>query len=1735
MADRYWVGGSGDWYDTNRWAATSGGTPGASVPTFSDNVFIDGNSDTGADIVISQTWVAETNDFTITGVGYNVIFSVTQSYEFQYTALTTRGNVYWTENVSWGSFANRNFYVDFQAPASTSKTVEITSSISGTWFVAFTSGAGATLDLDVTGWDTRQRSGVVFQGAGTINLNASVIRGSSVSFANGTTINAGTSTTGIINGDGNIIYSYTINPTCNFNPDTATTQVSSSAIRTRLNLNGKSIYNFLYDGNTNSANFGLGYYVEIQTAAVVLNNFTVDCATNSKFILQSNNLTIGGTFSVINTAPQSRYCLWLPSTSVLAWPLTLNGSTNLTDWWMAGVYVRGSAAPVSGTRLGNLGRNRNIDFGAPRTVYRIGTGSWNDNQWSDTSGGTPNVNFIPLPQDTAVYDESTTAGTQNINGTYVSGIDASTRTTALTLTFSTTTYYGGITLGSGITPAGSGTITFASDDVLEIDSAGKTLPVNLTINSFGGGISLLSALNIAANTITVTNGSFDTQNYNVTAAALSSNNSNVRSITLGSSTVTLSGASPIVFTTVTNFTFDAGTSTIACASGTFSSANQTFYDVSFTATTTAGATISGGTNTFNNLSITTPSSAGSKSIVLANDITVNGTFSNSASAGNRRVWIQSNSSGTVRTITANAVSFTDVDFRDITLAGSAAGAAPTRAGDYGNNSGIVFPAPKTVYWNLYSTIVISWYSDAWATTSSGTPNTDNFPLPQDTATFTNQTASQTIAIGGGHFGNIDTSARTNALWLQAGAGASTTFFYGDWNLNANTRIEPQGTAYLNIVGVKNQTITQNGANIYSADEKLTINKPSGTVSLGGALTIGIVLTLTSGTFDAVTYNVTASGYSGGVAGTLKMGSGLWTLSGTGTVWSQGGTLLKGTADILLSNNSTTARTFAGGGLSYNKVTIGGTTSTSTTTITGNNQFKELDSTKTVAHTIALGTTVQTFGKWSVTGTSGNVVTLTGTGTSHIIAGDATSGIDYLAMGSIGFAATSPGEFYAGVNSTGTAAEPVFRTAPPAARTLYWVGGTGDWSDTARWSLSSGGAGGEAVPRSMDDVVFDSSSNATGYTATVTQITGGNRLKSLTISGPATGNLTLAGTVELIIHDDITLPATGLTRTYTGTITLSSSQTGRTFTSNGVVLAAPLTVNGVGCEWTLADALNIGTGGSGNERSLTVTNGSFDTGNYNFTGGLLASANNNKRSIIFGSSTVTLSRNFGQINFGTTENNRADLTFNAGTSTINVLGTVLSFSSTINGNNQTFYNFSISEDGDVFLNGNNTFNNFTLERVSGRPAAILILSGNQTVNGTFTAADTNALTRPFISSDVLGTTRTITAATFSADDCNFRDITLAGVAAGTAPIRANDLGGNSGITFPAPKTVYRVGTGTSWAASSSWALTSGGSGSDDNFPLAQDTAIINDDTALTGTLSLSGNLPAVDCSTRTTGITLNFGSTSSWYGSLTLSSAITVTATGTQTFASRSRTMTLTSAGKTLTFPITVNAVGGTFELGDAMTMSNAITHTQGTLNANNYNLTTTTFASNNSNTRTLAVGSGTWTISGSGTSAWTAATSTGLTVTGTGVIKLTSASTKTFVGGGVAYTNITLDHGGTGALTISGNNTFKNIINTSGGATTISLAATIQRVSQWTGTGASGSLLTLQGTSTTSPAILVLTGLTAPNVDYLSINNVAAYSLTDTWYAGTNSNSTAMLGWYFQAATPPPPAGGTGNMFLLFI
>lgn len=680
---------------------------------------------------------------------------------------------------------------------------------------------------------------------------------------------------------------------------------------------------------------------------------------------------------------------------------------------------------------------------------------------------------------------------------------------------------------------------------------------------------------------------------------------------------------------------------------------------------------------------------------------------------------------------------------------------------------------------------------------------------------------------------------------------------------------------------------------------------------------------------------------------------------------------------------------------------------------------------------------------------------------------------------------------------------------------YWVGGTGSWDGAAgtKWSATSGGAGGASVPTTADDVFFDASSVSGSDTITIA--TGNTGAKSINCTG---FTRTITGTAAITVAGSVTL-ASDMTWTHTGVVTFTGAGT---LITAGKIFSA-VVVNGTGITLTLGDALNTGF------QDITVTRGTFNTANFAVTANALNSNNTNTRTITLGSSTVTLSGS-SVISFS------SSLTFNANTSQINVNPLT---SASFFGGGKTFYNVTCSAappEAAYTLVGSNTFNNLTLiSPTSGNGFSQLILRDDQTVSGTLTCAGATALLRCFVRSETSGTARTITVGTISAANCDFRDITLAGAASGAAPTRAGDCGGNSNITFPAAKTVYRVGTNTTWGGSSSWATTSGGTGANNNIPLAQDTCVINNSTALTGTLTVENyNIGAFDCSTRTTAITLNYGGATTWYGSHTFSSSITVSGTVSQTFAGRG-TMDFTSAGKTITFPVTVQAPGGTFRLKDAFNSSNTVTHSRGTFDANNYNLTCTTFNSNpggTGNTRTLAMGAGLWTLSGIST-VWATTNAVDLTLNkGTANILLSNTSTaaRTFAGGGLSYNKLTIG-GTTGTSTtiVSGANSFTELASTKTVAHTVVFTSNQGTIDVWSITGTSGSVVTVNSSPAGTRRTFALTNITS-GIDYLSVKDIGE-TTGGTFYVGANSTDGGNNSNVIFTASP---ITATGSMLMLF-
>lgn len=550
-----------------------------------------------------------------------------------------------------------------------------------------------------------------------------------------------------------------------------------------------------------------------------------------------------------------------------------------------------------------------------------GTGTWdgtNTANWSTSSGGATGAS-VPTATDNVFFDANSNVGTgaftvtmattpRVCNDFTASGLDG-------TMTLAGTNI--GLTVSGSLTfPATNFTRTYTGTTTFNATTTGKTVTTNgvafggnVTFDGVGGAWTLGSALNISGYVLTVTNGTFDTSssgNYAVTAALFSSTNSNTRTINLNASTVDLSAGGTVwSMATSTNATLNAGTSTINFLSPalTFAGGGLTYYNVAFTSTTATNLTkLITGANTFNNLSITGITGLGINVLNLSANQTINGTLTVSAgTASAYRIMIASDTIGTTRTLTCAAVSFTDTDFRDITIAGAASPASGTRLGDCKGNNGITFPAAKTVYYR--QTGSANWGATSWSATSGGALDATQFPLAQDTAVFpaaTYPASGSTTTINANYnIGTIDMSLRTSNTMTLA-TGTTTPAIYGNW-ING-TGITLSGTGTITFAGRTTQTITSAGI---AFTQPITINSSSGTVQLQDAFTTGasVTTTLTFGTLNLQSYTLSTGLFNSSNSNirTIAFGTGNITLTGNATTIWNCGTLTNfsytGTSDV----------------------------------------------------------------------------------------------------------------------------------------------------------------------------------------------------------------------------------------------------------------------------------------------------------------------------------------------------------------------------------------------------------------------------------------------------------------------------------------------------------------------------------------------------------------------------------------------------------------------------------------------------------------------------------------------------------------------------------------------------------------------------------------------------------------------------------------------------------------------
>jgi len=125
----------------------------------------------------------------------------------------------------------------------------------------------------------------------------------------------------------------------------------------------------------------------------------------------------------------------------------------------------------------------------------------------------------------------------------------SARSSAVTFsTGSVNTYFlGNWTNGSGVTLSGSVTLFFNGRGAQTITSAGKTFTQIITINNYGGSVTLLDAFTCSGTVLNINNGTFDANGFNLTLSNAASqvnaaNTTNTRTIAIGSGTWTIAGS-----------------------------------------------------------------------------------------------------------------------------------------------------------------------------------------------------------------------------------------------------------------------------------------------------------------------------------------------------------------------------------------------------------------------------------------------------------------------------------------------------------------------------------------------------------------------------------------------------------------------------------------------------------------------------------------------------------------------------------------------------------------------------------------------------------------------------------------------------------------------------------------------------------------------------------------------------------------------------------------------------------------------------------------------------------------------------------------------------------------------------------------------------------------------------------------------------------------------------------------
>lgn len=327
-------------------------------------------------------------------------------------------------------------------------------------------------------------------------------------------------------------------------------------------------------------------------------------ATKTGSISISASQTITGTLTL---AGQSTINRLLVLSGTLGTPFTLTAAVvavtyaDFQDITGAGAGNWNLSA-VTGLS-GDCGGNSGITFTTPAAQNATVGGVKN---WSDATIWTSRV---PLPQDD-ITSTSWSSGTLGADMPRLGkSIDFSGATAGRSLSVSTgATLYGSLNLTriTSLSLSASG-IIFSGRGSYTLTSASNAFGTGgVVVSMFGGTLTLQDSATFSSG-LTLNNGFLNFNNQTVSISNFSSSNSNIRALTLGSGTITLSGNGTVWTTTIaTGMTLTANTSTIkitpvGAGNVTFFGGGLTYNNLWWARGVSTGANIISDSNTFNDL------------------------------------------------------------------------------------------------------------------------------------------------------------------------------------------------------------------------------------------------------------------------------------------------------------------------------------------------------------------------------------------------------------------------------------------------------------------------------------------------------------------------------------------------------------------------------------------------------------------------------------------------------------------------------------------------------------------------------------------------------------------------------------------------------------------------------------------------------------------------------------------------------------------------------------------------------------------------------------------------------------------------------------------------------------------------------------------------------------------------------------------------------------------------------